>query len=274
MPHFQSADGLNLFYTDEGDGLPVLALSGLTRNSRDFDFVAPHLEGVRLIRMDYRGRGKSEYARDFTTYSVPAEAGDAVQLLNHLGIDKAAILGTSRGGLIGMVLAATAKDRLLGVALNDVGPELDPRGIAGIMDFVGKPVATKTLAEAARARPSLMEGFKDVPDSRWYDEVARLYKETPDGLENLYDHRLRDALIAAAEQPAADLWPVFDAMQGLPTACLRGAGSNLLMVSTFAEMTRRRPDMIAAEVPDRGHVPYLDEPAALDALNRWLELMR
>ncbi|MDP7149494.1 MAG: alpha/beta hydrolase [Paracoccaceae bacterium] len=274
MPHFQSADGLNLFYTDEGDGLPVLALSGLTRNSRDFDFVAPHLEGVRLIRMDYRGRGKSEYARDFTTYSVPAEAGDAVQLLNHLGIDKAAILGTSRGGLIGMVLAATAKDRLLGVALNDVGPELDPRGIAGIMDFVGKPVAAKTLAEAARTRPSLMEGFKDVPDSRWYDEVARLYKETPDGLENLYDHRLRDALIAAAEQPAPDLWPVFDAMQGLPTACLRGAGSNLLMVSTFAEMTRRRPDIIAAEVPDRGHVPYLDEPAALDALNRWLELMR
>ena len=274
MPHFQSADGLNLYYTDEGDGLPVLALSGLTRNSRDFDFVAPHLERVRLIRMDYRGRGKSEYARDFTTYSVPAEAGDAVQLLNHLGIDKAAILGTSRGGLIGMVLAATAKDRLLGVALNDVGPELDPRGIAGIMDFVGKPVAAKTLAEAARTRPSLMEGFKDVPDSRWYDEVARLYKETPDGLENLYDHRLRDALIAAAEQPAPDLWPVFDAMQGLPAACLRGAGSNLLMVSTFAEMTRRRPDMIAAEVPDRGHVPYLDEPAALDALNRWLELMR
>ena len=274
MPHFQSADGLNLFYTDEGDGLPVLALSGLTRNSRDFDFVAPHLEGVRLIRMDYRGRGKSEYARDFTTYSVPAEAGDAVQLLNHLGIDKAAILGTSRGGLIGMVLAATAKDRLLGVALNDVGPELDPRGIAGIMDFVGKPVAAKTLAEAARTRPSLMEGFKDVPDSRWYDEVARLYKETPDGLENLYDHRLRDALIAAAEQPAPDLWPVFDAMQGLPAACLRGAGSNLLMVSTFTEMARRRPDMIAVEVPDRGHVPYLDEPAALDALNRWLELMR
>lgn len=274
MPHFKSSDGLNLFYTDEGQGLPVLALSGLTRNSRDFDFVAPHLKGVRLIRMDYRGRGNSDYDENWVSYAIPREAQDAIELLDHLGVEKAAILGTSRGGLIGMVLAATARDRLLGVALNDIGPELDPRGLDGIMDFVGKPVASKTLAQAAAERPKVMEGFANVPDERWLEEVSRLYEETEGGLVNLYDSKLRDALIAASHQPVPDLWPVFDALQGLPTACLRGIDSNILMTSTYAEMKRRRPDMIAVEVPDRGHVPYLDETASLDALNRWLEMMR
>lgn len=97
MPHFTTADGLSLYYSDEGEGVPVLCLAGLTRNSRDFDFVAPHLSGVRLIRMDYRGRGRSDRA-SHTTYTVPQEAADALALLDHLGLEKAAILGTSRGG--------------------------------------------------------------------------------------------------------------------------------------------------------------------------------
>ncbi len=116
MPHFTTSDGLNLHYTDDGTGLPILCLAGLTRCGRDFDFVTPHLGGNRLIKLDYRGRGGSDWADDFTTYSIPREAQDVIELLDRLGLDKVAILGTSRGGLNAMFLAATAKHRIMGIA--------------------------------------------------------------------------------------------------------------------------------------------------------------
>lgn len=274
MPTFTTSDGLNLHYTDEGEGLPVLALAGLTRNGSDFDYVAPHLKGIRLIRLDYRGRGQSDWAEDWATYSIPIEGRDAVELLNHLGIDKAAILGTSRGGIIAMVLAATVKDRLLGVALNDIGPALETAGLDVIKDYIGKNPSWKTHAEAAAKRPALMTGFANVPSERWQAEVEKLYNETPDGLQITYDPKLRDAVLVAAEQLAPDLWPLFDAMQGLPLACIRGANSDLLSQATVDEMQSRHPDMITATVPDRAHIPFLDEPEALNALNKWLEAMQ
>lgn len=274
MPTFSTSDGLNLHYTDEGEGLPVLALAGLTRNGSDFDYVAPHLKGIRLIRLDYRGRGQSDWAEDWATYSIPIEGRDAVELLNHLGIDKAAILGTSRGGIIAMVLAATVKDRLLGVALNDIGPALETAGLDVIKDYIGKNPSWKTHAEAAAKRPALMTGFANVPSERWQAEVEKLYNETPDGLQITYDPKLRDAVLVAAEQLAPDLWPLFDAMQRLPLACIRGANSDLLSQATVDEMQSRHTDMITATVPDRAHIPFLDEPEALNALNKWLEAMQ
>lgn len=274
MPHFKSSDGLNIYYTDEGEGLPVLALAGLTRSSTDFDFVAPHLKGIRLICMDYRGRGQSDWAEDWSTYSIPVEGRDALELMDHLGLEKAAVLGTSRGGIIAMVLAAAAKDRLLGVALNDIGPELEPAGLEVIKDYIGLNPAQKTLAEIAAKRPELLSGFANVPASRWMEETVRLYVETPDGVQINYDPKLRDAVLATAEALAPDLWPYFDALSDLPLACIRGQNSNLLPQSTLDEMQRRRPDMIAVNVPDRAHIPFLDEPESLDALKRWVEMMR
>ena len=273
MPRFTTSDGLSLHYSDEGQGLPVLALAGLTRNGSDFDYVAPHLKGVRLIRLDYRGRGKSDWADDWATYSIPIEARDAVELLDHLAINKAAILGTSRGGLIAMVLAATVKDRLLGIALNDIGPALDTAGLDVIKTYIGQNPVWKTHAEAAAERPAAMAGFANVPAERWLAEVKKLYVETPDGLTLTYDPKLRDAVLAAASELAPDLWPLFDLMQGLPLACIRGANSDLLSRDTLLQMQARRPDMIAATVPDRGHIPFLDEPEALDALTKWLKEM-
>lgn len=270
MPHLTAADGTRLFFSDEGDGVPVLALAGLTRAGTDFDFVAPHLDGVRLIRMDYRGRGQSGHA-DPATYTIPQEGQDALALLDHLGIDKAAILGTSRGGLIAMVLAATAKDRLIGVALNDIGPVIDPAGLEVIKDYVGRRPAQKTIAELAEARATfLAPGFQNIPPERWLAEATRHYRETPQGLALNYDPRLRDAVLAAGAQPAPDLWPLFDAMDGLPLALIRGANSDLLSPETTQEMRKRRPDMVFAEVPDRGHIPFLDEPEALTALRIWI----
>ena len=129
MAFFQTSDGLKLYYTDEGEGLPLLCLSGLTRTGGDFDYVAPHLPNVRLIRMDYRGRGQSEWG-DHTTYSIPVEARDAVELLDHLGVDKAAVLGTSRGGLIAMMLAATSHDLRTVLVRKKADRVLKERGMA------------------------------------------------------------------------------------------------------------------------------------------------
>jgi len=274
MQHFTTFDGLRLAYSDEGEGLPVLCLAGLSRSSSDFDYVAPHLSGVRMIRMDYRGRGASEWAKDWRTYSIPTEGQDALALLDHLGIEKAAVLGTSRGGLIAMMLAATAKDRLLGVCLNDIGPVLEDNGLDWIMTYIGRNPAFKTHAEMAAAMPGGMAGFANVPTERWLAEVEKHTYETPEGLEITYDPKLRDALLAASEQPAVDLWPLFEAMAGLPVALIRGANSDLLSAQTAAQMQRRHAGMIFASVPDRAHIPFLDEPEAVIAITNWLEACR
>jgi len=273
MPRFTTSDDLSLHYTDTGDGLPLLCLAGLTRDGRDFEFVAPHLADLRVITLDYRGRGQSDWG-DPSTYQIPVEGRDAVELLDHLGIDKAAVLGTSRGGLIAMLLAATVKNRLLGMALNDIGPEIAPEGLEVIKDYLGRPPVLKTHAEMAAARARVLTGFANVPPERWLREAQILFNETEDGLELTYDPRLREAVLEGGAQPAPDLWPLFDALSGLPLACLRGANSDLLSPATFAEMKRRRPDMVAVEVPDRGHIPFLDEPQSLSALKRWLDMLR
>ena len=272
MPIHYANDGTALHYTDAGQGLAVIALAGLTRNGADFDHVAPHLP-VRLIRPDYRGRGQSDWA-DPTTYTVAQEAADVLALMDHLNLDRAAILGTSRGGLIAMMLAATARERLTGVALNDIGPQIAPAGLEVIKSYLGHNPPQKTYEEAAAARAKLWTQFEDVPMGRWLAEVRAQHRETPDGLVIRYDPRLRDAVLDAGAQPMPDLWPLFDALQGLPLALIRGANSDLLTLETADEMTRRRPDMIRADVPGRGHVPFLDEPAALAALHQWLEKLQ
>lgn len=268
MPDFTTHDGLRLHYEDRGQGQPILCLSGLTRNSTDFDYLAPHLAGARMITLDYRGRGRSDWA-DPATYQIPVEAGDALQLLDHLGLDRAPIIGTSRGGLIAIGLAAQARARLSGVCLVDIGPALDPAGLEVIMGYVGRDPAACTLEEAAQAMATRMAGFEGVPLSRWREEAAKHYVEGPKGLTINYDPALGDTVRAGGAQPAPDLWPFFDAMEGLPLACIRGANSDLLSRATLDEMARRRPDMIVAEVPGRGHIPFLDEPEALDAIARW-----
>lgn len=263
---FAAADGARLAFRDEGAGLPLLCLPGLTRTMADFDYLAPHLPPVRLIRMDYRGRGESQWT-GAATYTVPQEAQDALRLLDHLGVDRAAILGTSRGGLIGLGLAAAAHDRMRGLCLVDIGPEIDRTGLARILDYVGRnPAGARSHAELAARLPAVMPGFANVPGSRWLAEAQKHYLETPEGLRIAYDPALRDSFLAGFGGPLPDLWPFFDALAGLPVALIRGANSDLLSRATAGEMRRRRPDMILAEVPDRAHVPFLDEPDAVAAV--------
>ncbi|MBF9031920.1 alpha/beta fold hydrolase [Rhodobacterales bacterium HKCCE3408] len=272
MSHVAAPDGTRLHYDDHGAGVPVLCLPGLTRNMDDFDPVVENFaDRVRVLRMDFRGRGGSDYA-DPQTYNIPQEAADVVTLLDHLGLDRVAILGTSRGGLVAMALAATARDRLCGVFLNDVGPVVSPKGLDNIMAYIGKPPPYKSFAEAAAAMPKVYPHFTGVPKATWAAFVRRLWREGPDGLELRYDPRLRDAVAAAFDttQPAPNLWPLFDAMTGMPLALLRGATSDILSAKTAAEMRARRPDLMYAELPDRGHVPFLDEPASVALIAAWI----
>ena len=271
MAHFKSSDGLSLYYTDEGEGLPILCLAGLTRTTADFDYVTPHLTGNRLIKLDYRGRGKSDFDPNWHNYTLPIECRDVLELLAHLNLEKVAILGTSRGGLNAMGLAMGARDRVLGVALNDIGPFIDPKGLEFIMGYLGRNPSASTHAKAAAAMPRVLPEFEGVPDRRWMEEARKHYVQTDAGLKITYDPHLRDAVAAAGAQAAPDLWPYFDALAGMPVACIRGANSNLLSNETLQEMQKRRPDMVVGVVPGRGHIPFLDEPEAVAALHTWVE---
>lgn len=272
MQHFTASDGARLAYRVRGEGPALLCLPGLTRTMADFDYLAPHLPDVRMICLDSRGRGGSDWT-GAETYTVPQEARDALELLDHLGIGAAPILGTSRGGLIGLVIAATVPDRLAGLCLNDVGPVVERAGLERIFDYVGRNPRARTLDEAAAAMPRAMEGFTNVPAGRWRAEVEKHYVQTDAGLRITYDPALRASFLAAYEAEAPDLWPCFDALAGKPVALIRGANSDLLSAGTAAEMRRRRPDMIFAEVPGRAHIPFLDEAESLAAIRAWLERM-
>lgn len=277
MSFFNTSDGLSLFFQESGTptGLPLICLPGLTRDSSDFRYFVPLAQHYRLITLDARGRGQSDHDPDFMNYNVPREAQDVLELMDHLQLPKAAVLGTSRGGMVAMVLAASAKTRLSAVVLNDVGPEIPKGGIDRIMQYVGRRPAAKTHTQAAETLAQLMAPtFANLPAQRWMDEVETFYTATPDGLQLRYDRHLRDALLAQAEAgPVPDLWPLFTALDGLPCGVIRGANSDVLSHETYQEMQRRLPDLKAVEVPDRGHVPFLDEPQSLTLIQSVMELI-
>lgn len=276
MARFTTTDGLSLHFTDAGEGPALLCLSGLTRNGSDFDYALPALEGTRVIRLDYRGRGQSDWAEDCMTYSIPRETQDVLELMDHLGLAQAAVLGTSRGGLIALTMAAMARDRLAGVCFVDVGPVIELAGLSVVLDYLGRNPAWRTHDEATQVIGSRLAGFDNVPESRWREEVEKHFVETDQGLKINYDPKLRDAVLAGFDPKATppDLWPLFDALKGIPVAAIRGGNSDLMSASTLQEMQARMPGMTAATVPDRGHVPFLDEAESVAALIAWIKELK
>lgn len=268
---FQTPDGATLAFSDTGpgSGQPLLALAGFTRNGRDFDYMARHLKDVRLIRLDSRGRGESDWT-GADSYNALQECKDALALLDHLGIARAAVIGSSRGGILGMLMAMTAPGRLAGLCLNDVGPVMERAGLERIGAYVGLPPTVDTLEEIADRMPLAMPGFHNVPELRWEEETIRRYVQTAQGVGLPYDPELRAAFQKALAAPPTDAWPLFDACAGIPLALIRGANSDVLSRAAADAMAARRPDMIYAEIPDRGHTPFLDEPEALAAIRSWL----
>jgi pimeloyl-ACP methyl ester carboxylesterase len=269
MSRFTTSDGLALAWEEEGEGLPILCLPGLTRNARDFDDLGAALGGRhRLIRLTMRGRGASDRDPDPMNYVVPVEARDVIEFLDFLGLERVVIVGTSRGGLIAMTLAAVAPGRLAGVLLNDIGPELPREGLERIRSYLGVEPSARSHEEAARAlEAALGPSFPGLEPGKWLECARRWFDETPEGLALNYDPRLREPFEASLAQPAPDMWPLFDALASVPLAVVRGEHSDILTQETLAAMQARRTDLIVAEVPARGHVPFLNEPEALVALD-------
>lgn len=274
VARFTTADGLSLAYRDEGAGPAVLCLPGLTRNMADFEPVARRYAArARIVRMDKRGRGLSDHDPDPMNYTIPTEAGDALALLDHLGIDRAAIIGTSRGGLIAMVIAAQAKERLTGVLLNDIGPVIEPEGLQFISTYIG---VTPTFGSYDEAVETLMVVMKDrfprATRETWRAHAERTWAEGENGLALRYDPDLRRPVVESDTGAVLpDPWPLFESLSGLPLALLRAENSDILGRETAAEMQRRRPDMIYAEVPGTGHVPFLDEPESRAVIEAFLD---
>ncbi len=273
MKPFITADGLTLDYRIEGTGKPLLCLPGLTRDLDDFDELAAAMAGrAQVIRLSMRGRGRSDWAADYKSYNIVQEARDAVEFLDFLGLEKATIVGTSRGGFNAMILAATAADRLAGVLLNDIGPELMQGGISDIMERLGQPPEAPDLAAlVAGIKADMAADFPDLSDTKWEELARRWYRVTDAGIALNYDPAIGKAMHEQAQGEPPDLWGLFDLMDSVPLALLRGANSDLLSAETAGQMQARRPDMLFAEVPNRGHIPLLDEPESLAIIRKLLE---
>ena len=272
---YASPDGLKLHYRDYAGPpdarLAVLCLPGLTRNARDFDELAPHLaQRYRVLCADLRGRGLSEYAKDPFTYVPPVYVRDIAALLKAAHLRQVAVIGTSLGGIVAMILAAVMPARLLGVIINDIGPEIDPDGIARIGMYLGKTRPISTWDEAAAVMKELdAKIFPEYQDADWHKMARRRFVEKPDGGLRP-DHDLNIAKPFASSTAVVDLWPFFQALRRLPALAIRGAHSDLLRPEAFTRMKHMVPRLQQVTVPSRGHAPYLDEPAALRSIDDFL----
>lgn len=277
--YWWSPDGLRLHYRDypgADDGRPpLLCLPGLTRNARDFEPLVARLAGEwRLICPDMRGRAESAYAKDAMTYVPLTYLQDITRLLADLAITRFVAVGTSLGGVITMLIAATHKDWLAGALLNDVGPVLDEGGLARIRSYVGVNQSHPTWVHAARA---LAEANGDVYPGydleQWLAMAKRLYRLNSGGRVVLdYDMKIAEPIRAMGSEAGVDMWPVMQAFRGIPTLLLRGGRSDLLSEATAQRMAKEIGESVElATVTDVGHAPTLDEPESVAAIDRLLD---
>lgn len=272
---YQSACGqLTLFARDyPGEGAPLLLMHGLTRNSGDFEPLAEHLDGYRLIVPDQRGRGLSQDDPDAANYRPDVYAKDMFALLDGLGIERPGVIGTSMGGLMAMVMNAMKPGAFAAVAFNDVGPVLSPEGLARIGGYVGGGEPFADWDAAAKACAAInQEAFPDYGEGEWQAWARRTCREQPDGrVAFAYDNAIADGFADIGEEPQPDLWPLWDALGQTPVLVIRGALSDLLSPDTVEAMRARHTGPFTyVEVPNRGHAPMLDEPVALAALSDFL----
>lgn len=274
--HWQSADGLKLHYRDYpgGEGRPpILCLPGLTRNARDFEDLADRLAGEwRVLAVDLRGRGDSDYAKDAASYTPLTYVDDVLALLDDLALHRVVAFGTSLGGIVTMLLAARARERLAGALFNDVGPEIDPRGLARIRSYVGKPGSFPTWMHAARAvEEANADVYPDYTIDDWLKMAKRLYYVNGTGRIVLdYDMKIAEPFRDPGGEAAPDLWPTLTALDGLPVLIVRGALSDVLAEATAERMTAAIPGAELVTIPNVGHTPTLSEPPAIEAIDRLL----
>ena len=269
--HYVTAqDGLRLHVREHGDrtapGLPVVCLPGLARTTADFDRLAAALAGDpdrprRVLALDYRGRGLSDHDRDPGNYSLPVELADVMTVLTARAVGAAVFVGTSRGGLITMALAAVRPAAIAGAVLNDIGPVIEPQGLMRIKSYVGRLPQPRGFEEGADILRRLFGAqFTRLSDADWLASAHRNWRQQDGRLVLAYDPRLSRALASVdAAHPLPPLWLQFDALGNVPLMVIRGANSDILSAATVAAMQARRRDTVVVEIPDQGHAPLLAE---------------
>lgn len=278
---WHSAEGLALHFRDypadplqaHADRPPIVCMHGLTRNARDFADLAGRLAGKwRVIVPEMRGRGESEYAKDYMTYNPLTYVADVEALLEQENISRFVAMGTSLGGLMTMLFAAKDQARIAGAVLNDIGPEIDPAGIERIRQYVGQGRSYPSWMHAARAlQETHSAAHPQFGIERWLDMAKRCMVLQPNGRIGLdYDMNIAEPFQQDNSAAQPDLWPAYEALRGIPLLILRGELSDLLTLETVAEMQRRNPEAEIVTVPGVGHAPLLDEPDAIAAIDRLL----
>lgn len=275
---YQSADGLRLYARDYRCDAPLttlLCLHGLTRNSADFTGIASHLSRrYRLLVADQRGRGRSAWDPKPANYQPAVYVQDMFKLLDELELEHVALIGTSMGGMMSMIMAAMQPQRIRGMIINDIGPVINPEGLERIKGYVGKTRPVRDWDEAVtRNRAINGQAFPDFTDEQWREFTGFLFQEDADGnLTLAYDPAIAKPFQEAPDGGGAEtgLWPVFDMLKPIPTLLIRGAISDILTPDCVREMRQRKPDLTMVEAPNRGHAPLLNEPECIAAIDEFL----
>lgn len=273
--YFTVADGLRLHYRDYPGSAhrpPLLCLPGLTRNSRDFAALAERYSPkFRVLALEFRGRGGSDYDPQPMRYNPLTYASDVIQLLDHLRIEQAIFVGTSLGGLVTMTVGAMAPQRIAATILNDIGPEITPAGLDRIRSYVGKDIRFRSWDEAAQR---IAENVGHIPASYSHEDWLRMAHRAcrDEGGEIRFDYDMAIVVpFAAAPQPTIDMWPLYETLARKPLLVVRGEVSDLLSAEAEAKMRAHAPQVKFAVVPGVGHAPELDEPAAVAAIDAFLD---
>lgn len=271
--YFTNPDGLTQHYRDYNqapEGAPVvLCMPGLTRNARDFADIAEHLsDRCRVLCFENRGRGDSDWDPEPSRYLPLTYVGDVISLLDQLGVDKVIAIGTSLGGLMTIMIQAMHPGRLQAAVINDIGPEIDPKGIERIKSYVGKGTPPHTWQEAIegviRANRGVYPNFTDE-DWDWY--TRNLYADDAGRPKVLYDPAISQNFESEGSQSSPDLWPIFRALHSIPMVVLRGEISDILSAETLIRMAAEHPDLAPVTVKGLGHVPLMREAECKSAID-------
>jgi pimeloyl-ACP methyl ester carboxylesterase len=274
-------DGLRLHVSAYGaraaEAMPVVCLPGLARTSADFDRLAKTLsadpaQARYVVALDYRGRGRSDYDRNPMNYNFITELADLLAVLTALDLGPAIFVGTSRGGILAMLLACARPTTIAGVVLNDIGPVIEVQGLARIKSYVGNLPEPKSYADGASILRRLFAAqFPKLSEDDWLAFSRRAFKEQDGGLRPTYDVRLAKTLGGIdLARPLPSLWVEFDALSRVPLMVVRGANSDVLSNATVEAMRARRANLDFVEVPDQGHAPLLAEDAIIDRIGSFV----
>lgn len=277
--YYRSNDGLKLHYRDIGvdnGEFVILCIPGLTRNSRDFDeFATRYANNNRVICVDLRGRSLSEYDKNWKNYNPLTYAQDVWTLLDKLSIEKVVIMGTSLGGLISMVMSYQNNDRIAGVILNDIGPEINPKGLERITKYAGLLPPVRTWKEAEEQTKQVYgPGLIGIDDSQWIILAKRAYTENSQNQPVLdMDINISTAIKQMGPQKG-DPWDFYESLKQTETLVLRGELSDILSGEILTKMHNRNPNLKSAIIPDRGHVPLLNEATCVTAIDEFIKRIK